>query len=79
MKIGNIAKSPNFCRALCTNEEYELKRLTEEALSPEHLGIDTVGTTFFDFTIPAGEYNTGIGTTFSKEGIDTAEFANIYF
>ena len=79
MKIGNIAKSPNFCRALCTNEEYELKRLTEEALSPEHLGIDTVGTTFFDFTIPAGEYNTGIGTTFSKEGIDTAEFANTYF
>ena len=79
MKIGNVAKSPNFCRALCANEEQELKNLTKEALSHNHLGIDTVSTTFFDFTIPAGEYNTGIGTTFSKEGIDTAEFANIYF
>ncbi len=79
MKIENIAKSPSFCRALCTREEQELKNLTKEALGREHLGIDTVSTTFFDFTIPAGEYNTGIGTTFSKEGIDTAEFANIYF
>ena len=30
MKIGNVAKSPNFCRALCANEEQELKNLTKD-------------------------------------------------
>ena len=77
MKVSYVAKSPSFTRALRTHEEKELKKLTKEAL--DTLGIDQVSTTFFDFTMPNDKYNTGIGTTFSKKGIETAKFANTYF
>ena len=78
MKIENVAvKSPAFGRALCKSEEQGLKNLTKEAL--QKLGISNVSTTIFDFAVPSGFCNTGIGTMFSEEGIDTAEFANTYF
>lgn len=78
MKIQNLAvQSPAFGRALCRSEEQGLKNLTKEAL--QKLGISNVSTTIFDFAVPSGFCNTGIGTMFSEEGIDTAEFANTYF
>ncbi len=77
MKVNFVAKSPSFARALTQQEEQGLKKATKQAL--DELGIDQISTTFFDFTMPNDKYNTGIGTTFSKKGIETAEFANAYF
>ena len=77
MKINNIA-SYNFKRALTTQELQSYKRLINDA--QKQLNIQDTTAIVFDFNTPQkkGE-NTSIGTTFSNEAQNFAQFLKTMF
>ena len=70
MKIANVQSNISFGRALTTKEKKEFTRVQEQAR--RELGIDKTTATIFDFSVPSGKNDTGIGTTFSTEAQDMA-------
>ena len=70
MKIANVQSNISFGRALTTKEKKEYARVQEQAR--RELGIDKTTATIFDFSVPSGKNDTGIGTTFSQEAQDMA-------
>lgn len=71
MKISNINSQVNFGRAFTTNEKKEYEKV--QAQARKELGLDKTTATIFDFSVPAGTKDTGIGTTFSKEAQGLAD------
>lgn len=69
MKIS--ALNLNFGNAYTTKQKKEYAHDLKAA--KETLGLDKTSATIFDFSVPYSKYNTGIGTTFSSEGLKLAK------
>ena len=72
MNIAKINSALNFGRALTTKETKEFKKTADEA--KKVLGTDRTIATVFDFSVPSEKNDTGIGTTFSKDAQNLAEY-----
>lgn len=73
MNISNVASfGTSFGRALTTNEQKEFAKLQSEA--KQKLKIDKTTATIFDFSVPTSNKDTGIGTSFSQDAQNLAEF-----
>ena len=70
MKISSIQSSASFGRALTTKEKAEFKKLQAEAR--KQLDLDKTTATIFDFSVPSGKNDTGIGTSFSPQAQELA-------
>ncbi len=70
MKLSAIQNNVSFGRALSSKEKKEFAKVQEEAR--KQLGIDKTTATVFDFSIPSGKNDTGIGTSFSPEAQNLA-------
>lgn len=70
MNISSIRNSVSFGRALTTKEKAEFQKVQNEAR--KQLGIDKTTATIFDFSVPSGANDTGIGTSFSPQAQDLA-------
>ena len=70
MKISSINESTSFGRALTTKEKKEFTKLQEEAR--RQLDLDKTTATIFDFSVPSGKNDPGIGTSFSPQAQELA-------
>ena len=70
MKISSINASTSFGRALTTKEKTEFQKVQEEAR--KELKLDKTTATIFDFSVPSGKNDTGIGTSFSPQAQELA-------
>lgn len=77
MKISAINSQYSFGRALTTKETKEYNAVKKEAR--EQLGLDKTTAIIFDFSIPSGKKDTGIGTGFSDEAQKMSKFLNTMF
>lgn len=75
MNIANINSSVTFGRALTTKEKESYKKLQDEAR--QQLNLDKTTATIFDFSVPSGKNDTGIGTSFSPQAQDLAELLKV--
>ena len=75
MKISGIQNAPSFGRALTTKEKQDFQRLQTEAR--KQLDLDKTTATIFDFSVPSGKKDTGIGTSFSPQAQDMAALLQV--
>ncbi len=74
MKISAVNRQVSFGRALTTRELKEFEGVKKEARN--QLGLDKTTAVIFDFSVPSGKKDTGIGTGFSKEAVEMVKFLN---
>ena len=75
-KINSYSYRPNFTRRLRENEKAEYNAAINDA--KEYLGIENMSMILHGSCYPAGEYNTGIGTPFSKDALEIIKFEKLH-
>ena len=75
-KINSYSYRPHFTRRLRENEKAEYNAAINDA--KEYLGIENMSMILHGSCYPAGEYNTGIGTPFSKDALEIIKFEKLH-